>query len=188
MTKKKRGFLLFCCSMIPGAGEMYMGFFKRGISIMALFWGIAAGAAWINLGPLLFVLPVLWFYSFFWVHNMKSLSDEEFYSIADDYVLHFDDGKIKNAISGYQGRKWIAAILILIGASVIWGEISDWMISILSMLGIDAEYLWRFFNSVPQCAIAVLMILLGIRLIKGKKQQLDAIEEKETADESKVVD
>lgn len=38
MPKQKRGFLLFICSLIPGAGEMYLGFFKQGISIMTLFW------------------------------------------------------------------------------------------------------------------------------------------------------
>ena len=42
MQKQKRGFLLFICSLIPGAGEMYMGFFKQGISIMTLIWALVA--------------------------------------------------------------------------------------------------------------------------------------------------
>lgn len=37
MTKQKKGFLLFLCSLIPGAGELYMGFRKQGLSIMLLF-------------------------------------------------------------------------------------------------------------------------------------------------------
>ena len=46
MQKQKRGFWLFIFSLIPGAGEMYMGFKKQGISIMFLFWGVfAIGAA-----------------------------------------------------------------------------------------------------------------------------------------------
>ena len=40
MQKQKRGFWLFIFSLIPGAGEMYMGFKKQGISIMFLFWGV----------------------------------------------------------------------------------------------------------------------------------------------------
>ena len=35
MQKQKRGFWLFIFSLIPGAGEMYMGFKKQGISIMS---------------------------------------------------------------------------------------------------------------------------------------------------------
>ena len=42
MQKQKRGFWLFIFSLIPGAGEMYMGFKKQGISIMFLFWGVFA--------------------------------------------------------------------------------------------------------------------------------------------------
>ena len=39
MKKQKHGFWVFIFSLIPGAGEMYMGFKKQGISIMLLFWG-----------------------------------------------------------------------------------------------------------------------------------------------------
>ena len=38
MTKKKSKFFTFCCSLIPGAGEMYLGFLKQGISIMTTFF------------------------------------------------------------------------------------------------------------------------------------------------------
>ena len=37
MTKKKNRCWTFCFSFIPGAGEMYMGFMKMGISLMSLF-------------------------------------------------------------------------------------------------------------------------------------------------------
>lgn len=40
MTKQKKGFLLFIASLIPGAGELYMGFRKMGLSLMILFWGV----------------------------------------------------------------------------------------------------------------------------------------------------
>ena len=61
MQKQKRGFLLFISSLIPGAGEMYMGFFKQGISIMTLFWAIIAIAGGLNISSLVIFLPVLWF-------------------------------------------------------------------------------------------------------------------------------
>ena len=69
MTRKKGGFFTFICSLLPGAGEMYMGFFKQGISIMSLFFIMIVVSSWLELGPLMFVLPVLWFYSFFHVQN-----------------------------------------------------------------------------------------------------------------------
>ena len=90
MQKQKKGFLLFISSLIPGAGEMYMGFFKQGISIMTLFWAIIAIAGGLNISSLVIFLPVLWFYSFFHVHNLKELPEEEFYAIEDNYILHLD--------------------------------------------------------------------------------------------------
>ena len=73
MTKQKKGFLVFLCSLIPGAGELYMGFFQKGLSIMILFWSIFALCSATGMGWSLMFLPILWFYSFFDVHNLKSL-------------------------------------------------------------------------------------------------------------------
>ena len=68
-----------------------MGFKKQGISIMFLFWGVFAIGACTGMDWLVFLIPIIWFYSFFNVHNLKSLSEEEFYSIEDSYVLHMDE-------------------------------------------------------------------------------------------------
>ena len=37
MRQKKGKVTTFLCSLIPGAAEMYMGFMKTGISMMAAF-------------------------------------------------------------------------------------------------------------------------------------------------------
>ena len=50
MKKQKHGFWVFIFSLIPGAGEMYMGFKKQGLSIMLLFWGSIALASITGLG------------------------------------------------------------------------------------------------------------------------------------------
>ena len=57
MKKQKHGFWVFIFSLIPGAGEMYMGFKKQGISIMLLFWGAIALASITGLGWLAMFLP-----------------------------------------------------------------------------------------------------------------------------------
>ena len=43
---KKNGFLTFCFACIPGAGQMYYGYMKRGLSLITLFCiGVGLGAA-----------------------------------------------------------------------------------------------------------------------------------------------
>lgn len=65
MKKQKKRFLTFICSLIPGAGELYMGFEKQGMSILIIFWGIVAISALTGMTFILCLLPIIWFYSFF---------------------------------------------------------------------------------------------------------------------------
>ena len=39
MRRQRKGFLTWIASLIPGAGELYMGFEKQGVSLMILFLG-----------------------------------------------------------------------------------------------------------------------------------------------------
>ena len=125
MQKQKRGFWLFIFSLIPGAGEMYMGFKKQGISIMLLFWGVFAVGSCTGMDWLIFLIPIIWFYSFFNVHNLKSLSEEEFYSVEDSYVLHMDKliGDVDTLLTHH--RKLTAIVLIVFGASILWNNLVD---------------------------------------------------------------
>lgn len=168
MTKKKSGFLTFCFSLIPGAGEMYMGFMKQGLSIMSVFWLLVFFATFFNLGPVLFILPILWCYSFFNVHNIRGMSDEEFYALEDDYLFHMDGSIFTGTLKGKQSNL-LAVALIVIGVAILWNYISDYLSWILP----DVFY-WGITGAVPQLAIAVLLIWCGIYLIRGKKRELDS--------------
>ncbi|MBE3518939.1 MAG: hypothetical protein IMW97_01390 [Firmicutes bacterium] len=55
--------LLF--SVVPGAGHMYLGWQERGLAFMASFFGALFLMDWLHLSFFLFMLPVIWFYSFF---------------------------------------------------------------------------------------------------------------------------
>lgn len=171
MQKQKRGFWLFIFSLIPGAGEMYMGFKKQGISIMLLFWGVFAVGSCTGMDWLIFLIPIIWFYSFFNVHNLKSLSEEEFYSVEDSYVLHMDKliGDVDTLVTHH--RKLTAIILIVFGASILWNNLVDFFYMILP--GYLADVLGSFAYHLPQLVIAVAIILAGIYILTRKKDALD---------------
>ena len=78
MTKKKNGFWTFWFSFIPGAGEMYMGFMKMGISLMGLFCLVVFLAYTLDMPAILFVGVIIWFYGFFHVHNNRYMDYEAF--------------------------------------------------------------------------------------------------------------
>lgn len=178
MQKQKKGFWLFIFSLIPGAGEMYMGFKKQGISIMLLFYALFAIGASTGMDWIIMFFPIVWFYSFFNVHNLKALSEEEFYSIEDSYILHMDEflGNTNMILKKY--RLVVAVLMITFGASILWSSISDVLYWILP------ERLGNLFQSfgymLPQIVLAVGIILGGIYLFRHKKDTL-----KEDTDELK---
>ena len=170
MQKQKKGFWLFICSLIPGAGEMYMGFRKQGLSMMILFWSIFALGAGTGMDWLICFTPIVWCYSFFSVHNLKSLSEEEFYSVEDSYVLHLDEliGDTSSFVRKY--RPVVAVLLIVFGISILWNNLIDIVQWILP------EFLLRILGTLsynlPQIVIAVAIILAGIYLLSNKREKL----------------
>lgn len=166
MSKQKRGFLLFICSLIPGAGEMYLGFFKQGISIMTLFWAIVAIAGGFSAEFLVIFLPVIWFYSFFHVHNLKELPEEEFYAIEDSYIFHLD--QIFSGFHNTSSRQLKAAsvLLIVFGAAIVWNGVSDLLYWILpDFLG---GLVQSIMYQIPSIVIGLLIILAGYQILTGK--------------------
>lgn len=179
MKKQKHGFWVFIFSLIPGAGEMYMGFKKQGLSIMLLFWGSIALASITGLGWLAMFLPVIWFYSFFNVHNLKSLSEEEFYSVEDNYILHMDQfsGDMEKFFQKHQSAA--AWVLILFGICILWSRFTSLLYFIVP--NNMADYVYNICNSLPQIVIAAGIIAAGIYLLTQQKKKLK--QETETKDE-----
>ncbi len=175
MTNKKNKLITFFISLIPGAGEMYLGFYKMGGSIMVLFsMGIALFGS--LLPPLIYLLPVLWFFSFFHTHNLNCMSDEEFYALEDDYLFQMQPEDIHRWV--LKNRKPVAFVLIFLGVSIIWNHVwsafwkfSDWL-GLSSVLFSTLHY---WIRSIPQLAAAFLIIWIGWKLIQDKKESLNEI-------------
>ena len=182
MRKKKNRFLLFCFSFLPGAGEMYFGFMKMGISLLSLFAVCVMVTGYMQIGVLMFVPFVVWVYSFFHANNLGALSDEEFYRVEDGYLFGLNEtelGSFKDSIVG-KYRKALAIILIILGASMLWQAFCHML---WHLVGSDFyyEYISRFTGIVsddlPKVIIALVVIWLGVKLIQGKKEELDKLDD-----------
>lgn len=171
MRRKKSKFLTFIFSLLPGAGEMYMGFMKMGVSLMAEFFGIIFLATVTEVSQLLLIDIILWFYAFFHVHSIAGASDEEFSRLEDKYLIPLYESN-----PGRQSkmmRRFCSIVLIVLGAFMLWNMGIKMLGSILYLPGV--EY-------VPKVLVAVGLILLGIVMIQGKKEALD----QEEADSQKT--
>ena len=68
----KNGILTFLFAFCPGAGQMYQGYMKRGLSLITMFC-VAFGAGTL-LGVLYVAMPIVWMYSFFDTFNLRAQS------------------------------------------------------------------------------------------------------------------
>ena len=174
MTNKKNGFWTFLFSLIPGAGEMYMGFFKQGISLMGLCVLLTAVVSFLGIDVLILFLPLIWFYSFFHVHHLRSLPPEEFHAIEDKFLFcgkyDWDLGEMTA-----NRRKIIAILLVVVGVILLWNAAMSgirWMLP-----DFMNELIWRLESLIPRVVIAILILYAGIRMLKGKKEDVYEAEE-----------
>lgn len=169
MKKKRSKFLTFVFSMLPGAGHMYMGFMKMGLSFMAAFFFGIFLSSWLDIGPLLFVLPLIWFYSFFDCINKSYATDEEFLIFEDKYLFNFD-GMVKIDKEMFQKRRLLAGILmLLLGIYLIWNNVIDILAGYISYETINK--LRDITRNAPQVIIGIAIIAIGVKLILGKKKE-----------------
>lgn len=184
MKKKKNRFLLFCFSLLPGAGEMYLGFMKMGLSLLSVFALGVIITVYSNIGVMGFAVAVVWIYGFFHANNLGSLNDEEFYQMEDEYLFGIgekDMNSFKDFVMG-KYRKVFAIILILFGVSMLWQSFCRFLRYL-----VGNDYYYRYINSfvgrissdVPRMIIALLIIWIGVKLIRGKKEELDRLEKTE---------
>ncbi len=181
MARKKNGFWTFVFSLWPGAAEMYMGFFKQGLSVMGVFLLILFLASWLSIGPLLYVLPLVWCYGFFHANHLRSLPDEEFYALEDGYLFELDQLRPKGKQLSKKSRNLLAGALILIGSISLLKRLMDLLCRLFP--GYLQDWYWDIWHNVPQIIFAGLMVLVGIWLIMGKKQELAQEEEQEKGGE-----
>ena len=179
MKSKKSRFWSFCLSFLPGCAEMYMGFMKMGLSLMAAFWGIIGTAVFLNIGALLFLAVIVWFYSFFHARNLVHMPEGDFLNLEDAYLYHLSG--MRDAYHRQEYRRIMAVILILFGGILCLRSLKGMVQAILpSFLW---EFFWMFDNYMPQLIVGLGIIILGIRIIKGKERELLEGQEGGTDDE-----
>lgn len=170
MTNKKSKFWNFFISCVPGAGQMYQGFLKRGTSLMLLFFGEICLANMLYIDWLLCALPVIWCYAFFDSININSLSDEEFGRLKDGYLFIEDVNSFNFSMSKFRVP---AAVVLIITGSYILLENMLYILENVFGMPFRMGIIYRVMDYFPRFVFSVVIILIGLYLIKGKKAQLD---------------
>lgn len=162
--KKSKSIATFL-SIFPGAGHLYLGMQRRGIQLMAAFLFSIYILDILRLGIFLFLIPIIWFYSFFdGLQKASKYGKEE-----------LEDTPIISYLIDHQ--KWVGIGLILLGLYYLVSNIVLPAFSpmLYNLIDIDLRYWFdRYFQTAVVC---ILLIGGGIRLLTGSKRKKEEITE-----------
>ena len=181
---KKNGILTLLFAFIPGAGQMYQGYMKRGLSLVLM--AAAIGMAAMLIPPIAFALLVVFMYSFFDTFNLRAQIGLDA-APADDYLIHFDmrDRRLEQLMA--ERHKLLGWLLIACGGMMAYQNI------IMNTLG---DLLWRWgkenpifralylvMDQLPEVLVCVVLIVCGIWLVKGPRTAKKSAPKTESAEE-----
>ncbi len=156
-----RKIIAVALSVVPGAGHMYLGLLKQGAQFMTAFFFFLCLSSWLNLEILVFVLPVIWFYSIFDAYHLLEEESEG---------LRPDESPLFTWLSRHPS--WMGWSLIILGVIVILQRIITPVIQ--SMLNPD------LFNYIDTGIVALILIIGGVLLLKGSPKPAEAEKEDES--------
>lgn len=162
---RKNGFFTFCCACVPGAGQMYLGYMKRGLSIMCAMFGVIAVASFFRMDVLLFALPIIWFYAFFDTFTLRNQTAEQLAANPDDYMFHTMDLNLPDLFA--KKHKVLGVVLIFVGVYALYSGIIEPFLWQLSYDFWGTSYLIDAFRAVPTVLLAALLIYVGVKLAGG---------------------
>ena len=172
MARQKNKILMFLFSLIPGAGQMYMGFMKQGLSLMTIFATLCAVGIWLDIKPLLFFAPIILLYSFFDATNKNSMDAEAFKKLEDHYLwgddwMDWSEG-LKDSISRRDGKKAMGTVLYIVAACMIWSVVKYFADIIYGPTSLPGAVIAK----IPVAVVAVFVLWAGrkLRVLLMKKK------------------
>ena len=170
--KRKHGLLLFIAACIPGCGEMYQGYMKRGISILTAFCAVFALAVFLEIGALAVLMIPLWLFSFFDSYNLRGQTDAQAESNPDAYLFGLSDMDSRRMSDLLRKRHSLVGWgLVILGVYVFYTTAADWVTDFFYQF-FDAWWIGRILSyDVPRLAVTVGIIALGVWFIRGPKRE-----------------
>lgn len=167
----KNKFLTLLAALIPGAGQMYQGYMKRGLSLTLT--ACAIGLVGFLLEPVLIFLCPVWLYSFFDTLNLRTQLLAETVP-EDDYLIHFDPRDKRLARAMLDNHKVLGWALIAFGVLAAYKGV------IMKIFG-DLVYRWGqrvpafralylVMDNLPEVLVCVTLIICGVWLVKGPRR------------------
>ncbi|WP_159885303.1 hypothetical protein [Paenibacillus puerhi] len=155
---KKNKTIALLLSIFPGAGHMYLGLQKRGLQFMATFLFSVYFLDALRLSLFLFVIPILWFYSFFDALQQISRSGRE--PLVDTPLVEWLA----------QRQRWIGFGLLALGLYYVVDQVLLNTLDLWLSRENQLRVLNWYRNYFQTFVVSLLLIGGGFRLLWGNKK------------------
>lgn len=167
--RKSNSFWAFIFSLIPGAGQMYLGLMKRGLQIMLIFSIPIILSSMLYSVDAIFVLfnLIIWFYSFFdCQHIKKAISQGE--EIEDKLIYDVNISDMTKNLN----YKHVGIGFIVIGGLAL---LNNGFYRLTDYINTNYSHdVYQVFRFIRQSSFPVLLIIVGVFLLKKSRVQKEA--------------
>ncbi len=173
---KKNSFLTFIFAFFPGAGQMYHGYMKRGISFMSIFLLIVFIATFLNIETLTIFLPIIFAVSFFDTFHIHNQTYDERQANADKYIINIEK------LFGDEYKTFFKIKHRTFGIALIWFGIflifNSTVFPIISKLAYSLDLWWldNIMGNIPTLVVSVLVIFIGTKMLKSTSKKVNTEE------------
>ncbi len=176
MITQKSKFWTFVFSLVPGCGHMYMGFMRRGVSLLSAFALVTFLGGFSGISILNVIAAVIWFFAFFDSLNLMSMPFDLFAKQRDEYYFV---GSGPNFAAGSSLMRPVGIALIVIGAFSVFKVVFSYFANSLSEISSQLYgVIWSIVDMLPEVIVCALIIYIGVRMVVGKKKELNDAEHK----------
>ena len=164
----KNPLLTLLFAFVPGAGQMYQGYMKRGLSQVLVFaLIIMVGAMFIT--PVLVLCGVAYMYSFFDALNLRAQMKNGIYP-PDEFCLGLDHWQ-EGVELARRKNKLVGGGLVLVGVYMLYENfINPWVWYLSDWFGYDnplVNIVRSLIQGLPNLAVGLVFVAAGVWLIRG---------------------
>ncbi|MEX2414580.1 MAG: hypothetical protein WD424_00435 [Paenibacillaceae bacterium] len=152
---RKSKMLATFLSIFPGAGHMYLGLQKRGLQLMIAFLFSIYVLDVLHLSLFLFLIPILWFYSFF----------DALQQISKHARGEANDVPIVDWLINHQ--RWVGIALLALGGFYIVDQVA---LPILYDIFPEYRFNYLYERYFQTTVVSILLVAGGIFLLKGSRK------------------
>lgn len=161
-------FFFFMLACIPGAAQMQMGLFKRGMQLMLTFIGAIVLISYVNMESFipLVIIPT-WFFSFFDAYNNRKKVLEG---------IGLEDHEVYNYNIILENKRALGAILLVFGFMGMLNAIDNMFYNSLYIFGFQVNGIYWMLK---RAIIPFIFVLAGFALIHRTNKEKEEFMETE---------